>query len=429
MKTELESDIKTIRAAIVAAETAEATERASADQVRAELREAGVDFSKDKDAFDKIDAAYKGADEKRDEIADLRNRETRLMEIAGEKARERTPSADRTAARESIAQRVVGSDVYKRLAASGNLARKGTRVETDSFDVATREEFVDMLRQRTTVDNSAGSGGGVIWSDRLEDLIVPIPKRMIQLLDLVTVGTTDSDTVEWVNETTVTDAAAETPYGTSAPEAAYGYTKASTVVKRLTHFVPATKGALADSGQLSTLLNSRLSRGVRFRLENQVFSGDGAGDNLSGFAKAGTVTNTVAKGANSYFDAVHKAITKVRTTYFDEPTAIGIHPTDFESVLLEKDANGNYVHGRAASEGTVTTIWGLNPVVSTIFTQGTPWVADFSQEYLWIREGLSLSMSDSHASFFIQGLVAILAEMRAACATVQPLAFCSLTGF
>lgn len=427
--SDFETDIKSVRAAIRSAETTEATLRSEADSVTATLWEAGVDFSSDREAFDKVDAAYRDADAKRDEITDLKNRETRLMEIAGEKAVSKVPSADRAAARESIATRVVNSDIYKALRSKGTLLRQGTRVETDAFDVATRDELVDMLRQRTTVDNTSGSGGGVIWSDRLEDLIVPIPKRMIRLLDLVTVGSTDTDTIEWVDETTVTDAAAETAYGSSAPEAAYGYTKASTTVKRITHFVPATKGALADSGQLSTLLNARLSRGVRFRLENQVFAGNGSGENLTGFAHAGVVTNTVAKGSDSYFDAVHKGITTVRTTYFDEPTAIGIHPTDFESVLLEKDANGNYVHGRAASEGTVTTIWGLTPVVSTVFTQGTPWVADFSQFYLWLREGLSLSMSDSHASFFVQGLVAILAEMRAGAATIQPAAFCSLTGF
>lgn len=428
MKSDFETEIKSVRAAITQAETAEASLRADADATRDEMREAGADFSKDKDAFDKIDVAYREADTARDEITELKNRESRLMQIAGEKAVEHAPSSDRTAARESIAQRVVNSDVYKRLKASGNLGRS-VRINTDGFDLATRDELVDLLRQRTTVTNASGSGGGVIWSDRLEDLITPIPKRMVRLLDLVTVGTTDTDTVEWVNETTVTDNAAETAYGTNAPESAYGYTKASTTVKRIPHFVPATRGALSDSAQLSTLLNSRLSRGLRFRLENQVLAGDGTGENLTGFAASGIVTNTQAKGTDSYFDAVHKGITKVRTTYFDEPSSIGIHPTDFESVLLEKDANGNYVHGRAASEGTVTTIWGLTPVVSTVFTQGAPWVADFSQYYLWIREALSVSMSTEHASFFIQGLVAILAEMRAAAATIQPAAFCALTGF
>lgn len=425
---DFETDLKSVRGALDDATTSEATMRAAADAKRDELRAAGVDFGKDKDAFDTIDAAYRGADEKRDEITELKNREARLMEIAGEKARAKAPSDERSVARASIAQRVLNSDAYKRVRESGVLNRAGTHVSSDPIDVASREELVDMLRQRTTVDNTSGSGGGVIWSDRLEDLIVPIPKRMIRLLDLVTVGTTDTDTIEWVDETTATDAAAETAYGSAAPEAAYGYTKASTTVRRLTHFVPATKGALADSGQLSTLLNSRLSRGVRFRLETQIKSGNASGENLEGFAASGVVTNTVAKGTDSYFDSAHKAITQIRTTYFDEPVAIGLHPTDFESILLEKDANGNYVHGRAASEGTVTTIWGLNPVVSTVFTQGTAWVADFSQFYLWVREGLSIAMSDSHTDFFTKGLVAILAEMRVAAKTVQPLAFCSLTG-
>ena len=303
----------------------------------------------------------------------------------------------------------------------------GARVNSAPVEVATRDETLDSIRLRTTVDNTSGSGGGVIWSDRRTDLIVPIPVRQIRALDLVSVGTTDSDTVEWTEETTLTDAAAETAYGTAAPESAYGYTKQSTTVKRIPHFVPATKGSLMDGGRLRSLLENRLMRGVRLRLESQVVAGDGVGENLQGIYDV--VTQAQALGADTRFDAVHKAITVVRVNYFDEPTAIGIHPNDYEQVVLEKDTAGNYVHGRAASEGSVQTLWGLLPVVSTVFTEGTPLVGDYSAAELAVRTGVSVAASDSHSDFFTKGLVALLAEMRAAFFVTQPLAFCEITGF
>jgi hypothetical protein len=42
---------------------------------------------------------------------------------------------------------------------------------------------------------------------------------------------------------------------------------------------------------------------------------------------------------------------------------------------------------------------------------------------LWDREQASITISDSHANFFIRNMVAILAEMRAAFGVIQPNAF------
>lgn len=420
----MEAEIRKVRDAVKAAEREHANLRAEADKVRAEMGD--VDFAKDGDAFARLDEAYKAADSKSDEVAELRTREARLLEIVGERADEAKPSTDRAEAR-TIAQRFLASSEYRALRESGALEMEGTRVSSGAVQVADREGLKDLLRIRTTVDNSAGSGGGRIWSDRLESLLVAAPVRQIRLLDVISVGDTDSDTVEWAKETTLTDAAAETAYGTAAPESAYGYTKQSTTVKRIPAFVPATKGALMDGGQLEALLSNRVARGVRLRLESQLRAGDGTGENLTGLDNT-SGKGTVALSTNSYFDAVHKAITNVRVNYFEDPTVIGLHPTDFESILLEKDANGNYVHGRAASEGLLQTLWGLTPVVSTVFSQGTAYVGDFSQAQLWVRTGLSVATSDQHQDFFIKGLVAILAEMRAAFTVLQPKAFCTVTG-
>jgi HK97 family phage major capsid protein len=423
----VEHEIRNVRDAIKVAERQHADARATADKVGAEMRDAGVDFAKDADAFQRLDDAYKAADAARDEVADLRAREVRLMEIVGERVAERKDSAERREA-VGIAEAFLRSGEYATLRDSRALDMDAARVQTAPVEVAGRDALVDALRLRTTLDNSAGSGGGRIWSDRREGLLVESPVRNVRLLDVITVGTTDSDTIEWAQETTVTDAAAETAYGTAVPEAAYGYTKTSTSVKRIGHFVPATKGALADGGQLRTLIESRLMRGVYFRLESQALAGDGTGQNLTGILSTAGI-GSQALGSDTRFDAVHKAITNVRVNAYAEPTVIGMSPADFEKVLLEKDSSGNYVHGRAASEGTLQTLWGLVPVVSTLFTTGTPVVGNYADAVMWMRSGVSIAASDSHSDYFTKGLVAILAETRAAFAVLQPKSFCKITGF
>jgi HK97 family phage major capsid protein len=425
-RVDLEKEIVGLRKEIATKSAEEARLRSEADVVVAGIKESGVNLLTDKDAFAKVDDAYKAADALRDEVSILRSRAETALGWTVEKANEVRNSTERTEAR-SIAERLLSSPAYVALRDSGRLSSEsGARINMDPVQVATRDELIQGLRLRTTVDNSSGSGGGLIWSDR-KDIVVPIPERRVRLLDVITVGSTDSDTIEYARETTRTHAAAETAYGTAAPEAAYGWTKDSTTVKRIPHFVPATKGALADAGQLGTLLRTNLLKGVRLRVEGQVLNGDGTGENLAGITDNTYTIGSQALGSDTRHDAVHKAITVVRVAYQGEPSVIGIHPNDFERVVLEKDANGNYVNGRGASE--FSTLWGLTPVVSTLFTEGTPLVGDYEQAVLWVRSGLVIETSDSHSDFFTKGLVAVMATMRAAFAVLEDAAFCKITGF
>lgn len=420
---DLEKEIVELRGRIATVSADEARERAAADKLVADLRAAGVNPLIDKDAFEKVDAAYKRADGLRDELNELRDRAARALAIVGQKAGEHRETVEVREAR-TIADRLLQSEEYRALRESGRLESQRTRIDTAPVEVATRDEFIAGLRMRV-VDNSAGSGGGLIWSDR-KGIVVPIAERSVRLLDVITIGTTDSDTVEWAVETTNEHAAAETAYGVDAPEASYGWDKRSTTVRRIPHFIAATKGALADGGQLRTLLNTKLAKGVRLRHESQVLKGDGTGDNLEGILEYDILEQAV--GTDSRFDAVHKALTKVRVAMEDNAASvIGLHPYDYERIVLEKDNDGNYSNRRGAVE--LSSIWGLTPVVSTLFDEGSPLVGDYSQAMLWVREGISLAMSDSHADFFRKGLVAIVAESRVAFAVLDANAFCVVTGF
>lgn len=420
-----ENDIKDLRTELRNVEAKRAEAREAADKLVADIRASGVNPVTDADAFAKIDEAYKASDALGEEAGELRSRLERGLSIVADKATERRDSTERREARD-IATRFLESDSYRRLRESGALEMKSARVDTLPVEVMKRDELLTGLRQRATVDNTDPGGGGLIWSDR-KDFVIPLAERRVRLLDIVTVGTTDSDTVEWAKEQTRTHAAAETDYGTAAPEATYEWTKDSTTVKRIPHFVPATKGALMDAGQLRTLLQANLVKGVRMRAESQVLKGDGVGDNLKGIEQYSILTQ--ALGTDSKHDAVHKAITKIRVNEEDEsdPFAIGLHPNDWERIVLEKDADGNYLNQRGAEQPS--NIWGLTPVVSTLFTEGTPLVGDYRHATFWVRAGMSVAASDSHSDFFLKGLVALLAEMRAAFAVLRENAFCQVTGF
>jgi HK97 family phage major capsid protein len=425
---DLEKDIIALRSQLATAKTDEARERTAADSLVKSMRDEGINVLGDADAFEKVDAAYLRADELKDTIFESQRRIARALEITGERADSSKDSVERREAR-TIAARLLESDQYVQLRESGVLRDSGSNVRMNPVSVANRDELINMVRMRTTIDNSAGSGGGVIWSDRLENLIVPMVSRKPRLLDIISVGTTDSDTVEFVRQTTKTDAAAGTAYGTALSEAAYGYTKDSTTVKRVGHWVPSTKGAIADSGQLQTLVSGQLVEGHLRAIETNCWSGDGIGENLLGLTEATRSFQTQAKGNLSYHDVFHKAITKVRVANLDAdyfPSAFVVNPYDYESIVLEKDKQDNYLNGRGVNE--ITSLWGMLPVVTNLATSGTAWVGDFSQAMLWVREGVTLAMSDSYSDYFLKGLVALKTEGRLAFDVLKGEAFVKITG-
>lgn len=429
---DLETEIGQLRKELDTKKSEETRLRAKADGLVEDKRKAGVNVLADASAFEEVDQAYLEADRLRDEIVDTQARIARALEFAGHQVddADRTGRHDvRTREAKRIIERLVESEEYARLRSSRVLETSAS-VQMNPVEIRNREEFMHDLRQRTTVDNTSGSGGGVIWSDRLENLIVPMMARRVRLLDMITIGSTDTDTVEYVRQTTKTDAAAGTAYGTALPESAYGWTKDSTTVKRAGHWVPATKGAIADSAQLETLLRTQLTPGHLRYLESQVWNGNGSGENLIGILDSSrSAVQTMSRGSDSYHDAFHKAITKVRVAnLFDdyEPSAFVITPGDYEKIVLEKDQNDNYLNGRGVNE--ITSLWGLTPVVTNLAASGTALVGDFSQAYLWVREGVTVSMSDQHSDFFLKGLVAIKSEGRVAFDVMQEAAFVKVTG-
>jgi HK97 family phage major capsid protein len=99
-----------------------------------------------------------------------------------------------------------------------------------------------------------------------------------------------------------------------------------------------------------------------------------------------------------------------------------LNPTDWETIDLQQDLAGRYYWGGPQAQGP-RTLWGV-PVVQNFFLpQGTGYLANWRKMVLWDREQANISVSDSHADFFIRNLIAILAELRAAMGVIRPSAF------
>jgi HK97 family phage major capsid protein len=129
-------------------------------------------------------------------------------------------------------------------------------------------------------------------------------------------------------------------------------------------------------------------------------------------------------------DILHKAKTKVIVQTYGNytPNVVMMHPNDEERLTLDKDGNTNYRFGGPEVDH-VRTIWGMIPVVHPAVTEGEPIVGDITQAELYVREGVNVSVTDSHADFFTKGKLMWLASGRFAFAVLQPMAFCQVSDF
>jgi HK97 family phage major capsid protein len=331
-------------------------------------------------------------------------------------------SRERVEVARSLGEMVTDNPEFKswmeRITRNGHIPQR-TNIQSPPIEVAGLKALITGV--------SSTSAGALVSNDRLNIIDAGTFGRPLTLRDLVTNGTTGSDTVEYVRQGTHTNAAATvaeataTGDGTGAkPESSMALSVVTENVKTIAHWVAATNRALADAGQLRTLIDSFLRYGLEEELEDQMMNGDGTGENFTG------ILNTSGTGTQAYstslLETTRKARTKVMTEGRARPTAYVMHPLDWEAMDLLQDAEDRYYFGGPMVMGT-PRLWGLPVVESEAIAQGTAIVADWRLAALWDREQASITTSNSHSDFFVRNLVAILAELRAAFGVIRPAAF------
>lgn len=288
---------------------------------------------------------------------------------------------------------------------------------------------------------SADTSGGAFVVAEQTGIVEMLGRKELTIRDLVSVRRTGSDTVEYVAQTSHTNAAATVPEATSSasptapgtagalvpaagggykPEGSWAFERKTAVVKTIAEWVPATKRALADVASLEGLINDELAADIKEAEEGQILNGDGTGENLTGINSwSGVQTQTYA---TDLLTTVRKAVTKARIVGRVAPNAIVVNPAVAEAIDLLQDLNGIYRFGGPQAIGQ-RTIWGLPVIESESQPVATALLGDFQKAVLWDREQTTVTVTDSHADFFIRNMVAILAEERIGFAVTRPTAF------
>lgn len=298
-------------------------------------------------------------------------------------------------------------------------------VEADNFKafrdgtaLKARVELSEMTDKKEAANPITTPTGGVVQAYRRPGILQGAfrPLTIEGLFPTIPVATNSFEYVQEKEADNVNGAAfvaegAQKPFGSTAFETKTGN------IKTIAHLARVSKQLLADAPALVAYINQRLVYGIDLVVEDQLVTGNGSGQNLSGILNSGNYTDHGVTALQQLpknpttFDLILLAKAKVEQAFF-RPNVILMNPADWTNLQMEKNASGDYYLGHPASVAP-KYLWGLPVWTTPAMTAGKFLVGDFTQAAtLWTRQGMTVEMFEQDSDNVQKNLVTIRAERR-----------------
>lgn len=267
-----------------------------------------------------------------------------------------------------------------------------------------------------------GSAGDLIVPDRQGGIVAP-PERRMTVRDLISPGRTNSNAIQFVQETGFTNNAAPAAETTQKAQSELKFDLKTLPVATIAHFVMASKQILADAPMLQSYIDGRLRYGLAYAEELQLLKGDGTGANLLGIIPQASAY--AAPGGlvdDNMLDLIRYAMLQAVLAEYPA-TGHVLHPIDWARIETLKDGMGRYIIGDPQS-GTTPTLWRLPVVETPAMTVDKFLTGAFKLgAQLFDREDAGVEISTDDRDNFIKNLVTIRGEERVGLAVFRPEAF------
>jgi HK97 family phage major capsid protein len=273
-----------------------------------------------------------------------------------------------------------------------------------------------------SIISNVNSGGAGAFPEYLPTPVIPA-FQPLTIRDLLSSGTTDTNIINWVQENVFTDNAGyQGSDGVLKPQSDISYVLKTTAVATLAHSIKASKQILSDFKQLQTLINARLSFGLKLAEEREILFGDGATNHLHGLVPQSTAYNTgLNKAGDQMLDVLRHAMLQTTLSFYP-PTGVALSPTDWHNIELLKDGFHRYLFSNPA--GTIPAmVWGLPVAQCFSFGAGDFLVGSLKLAVtLFDREQATILVSTEDQDNFVKNMITILAEERLALTVARPTA-------
>lgn len=307
----------------------------------------------------------------------------------------------------SLGEMLTGNDGFKKAHEDGTIRQKGGRGFNLEFD------------QKAIV--TANTGAGII-ADR-QPGVLAIPQRPLAIRDLVAPGRTNSNLITYMKETLFTNNAAPVAEGARKPESTMTLSQSTAPVVKLAHFMKASTEILDDFPALQSLINERLTYGLKLVEDNQLLNGSGVGNNLNGiYTQATAYAAPLTVAGETRIDRLRLALLQSELALLPSD-GIVLHPSDWAAIELLKDTQGHYLIGNPQGS-MAATLW-RRPVVETqAMALGKFLVGAFrTAAQIFDRTNALIGVATENEDDYVTNLVTILIEERLALVVSRPQAF------
>jgi len=228
--------------------------------------------------------------------------------------------------------------------------------------------------------------------------------------------------------TPMADAQTQSPEGGAKFENSMAFTSRSERIKTIATWIPASKQLLKHGPDLEGAIRGALAYSVQSEVEDQLLSGNGAGETLHGLITQAASFNTAllpaAVSGWTIIDIIGAAVAQIAAANEVPATFALLHPLDLHALRMTKDGNGNYILGPPNSPGPAR-VFGCDLISSTAITEGTLLVGSNSPVAAELPEAMAVAVevSTDHEDFFVKNKVALRAETMLASIVYRPNAF------
>jgi HK97 family phage major capsid protein len=288
------------------------------------------------------------------------------------------------------------------------------------------DDAAPFLERKTTIlESSLGfQSTGVFGIDRTPGIVAEARTRLF-LSDLLTHRPTEAAVIDFVRVSQGVAVASPAAEASDKAENALALQAVSQKVQTIASWIPISRQAYMDLADLAAFLGNSLKYACDLAVELQMLSGDGTGANINGLIHQASSFNTgLLPGSPTRIDYIATAIEQIQIARELQPTFVVVNPADWWAMRMQKNTQANYILGDPSQPGP-PNLWTLTPIVSPSIAAGSFLVGSSSPVAVEVRDRLEflLEVSDSHASYFTQNLLAARGECRLALAVYRPGAF------
>lgn len=256
------------------------------------------------------------------------------------------------------------------------------------------------------------------WPERLTQMGL-LPRPPIGVRTLIPPGRTSAGSVEYVEETSWTNAAAPVAPGAAKPESTKVFTIKTGIVRTLATWFKTSWQTLDDMPFLVSQIENNGVWGVQTKEDDQLLNGNGTAPNLQGMMPVATAAPAPPAGSN-LVDAIGKAVFDLAGKGY-LPDGTVVNPIDWGNVAMLKNSQGNYLFANPMDYQPNPRVWGTRVVQSANMAAGNFLAGAFQgNTQLLDREDVHVQIATQNEDDFIKNLVTILMEERLVLVLYQP---------